>query len=78
MVENQMVEGILKMLAGEDRRSIGKSDLVVAAVLADPTLFASLFLCVVAHGFYIFTIKRYEIWCIKIPHRTINCPFSPQ
>ena len=34
---------ILKKLAGTDRRSTGRSDEVVAEVLADPTLFDAVF-----------------------------------
>ena len=38
-----MMHPLLQKLAGTDRRSIGKTNEIVAAVLADPGLFAALF-----------------------------------
>jgi HEAT repeat protein len=41
---NYEMNGLTEMLAGGDRRSIGRSEEVVAAVLADETLFQEVFL----------------------------------
>ena len=43
MTQSQFNEDVLQKLAGGDRRSTGRSEEVVAEVLADPALFGALF-----------------------------------